>query len=81
MATETAERLQKCFAAVFPDASAEEISRARQASLTGWDSMASLTLFAVIEEEFQTQFDASTLERFTSFEEILQALETIQNKN
>jgi acyl carrier protein len=80
-ASETAERLRKCFAAVFPDATGDEISAAKQVTLAGWDSMASLTLFALIEEEFQVQLEASTLERFTSFEEILRALEEIQKKN
>ena len=75
MASETAARLVKCFGIVFPDASEAEILEAKQAALEGWDSVASLTLFMVVEEEFKVQLDASTLERFTSFDGILRALE------
>ena len=80
MASETSARLAKCFGAVFPDASEAEILGAKQATLAGWDSTASLTLFVVIEEEFQIQLDAKTLERFTSFQEILRTLDTQTNK-
>ena len=45
-------RLIKCFAATFASLEPEEIPRADASSLPEWDSLASMTLVALIEEEF-----------------------------
>ena len=43
-------RLGNCFAAVFPTLSREEIARADHHSVSGWDSVASVTLFATAQD-------------------------------
>ena len=61
------EQLVNCFAAVFPALSRTEILEATSQSVSGWDSLAMVTLLAVIEEEFAIQFPPSELEQLTSF--------------
>jgi acyl carrier protein len=46
------ERLTECFRSVFPDLSSDEILRASSASVATWDSLATVTLVSLIEEEF-----------------------------
>ncbi len=67
-------RLMKCFAAVFPDLAAAEIPRATPLSVTAWDSIANVTLLAVVEEEFDVTVDPDDLETLTSFEALLDYL-------
>jgi acyl carrier protein len=61
-------RLTSCFATVFPDLDARDIPRASTDTVDGWDSLASATLTAVVEEEFQIQIDAEHLEDLQSFD-------------
>lgn len=72
---DTRARLEKCFTAVFPDLSETEIPRASTASVGAWDSLASVTLLSVLEEEFQVQIDPEELENMTSFELVLDYLQ------
>ena len=67
-------RLTKCFAAVFPDVPADEIPAATPARVPAWDSIAHVTLLAVVEEEFGITVDAADLEHLTSFEAFLDYL-------
>ena len=67
-------RLTQCFAAVFPDLPADEIPTATPESVAGWDSVANVTLLAVVEEEFGLAIDVDDLERLTSFEALLDYL-------
>jgi serine O-acetyltransferase len=64
-------RLITCFAAAFGDLRTENIPRASVASLAEWDSLATMTLVALIEEEFQLQIPAMEITRLTSFSDIL----------
>jgi acyl carrier protein len=68
------ERLINSVATVFPDLSAEEISRASSASVANWDSLAILTLVSVIEEEFRVSISPEEFENMISFELILDCL-------
>jgi acyl carrier protein len=61
-------RLIKCFTAVFPDLSPSEIPGATPERVAAWDSVANVTLLAVVEEEFGVTIDVDDLERLTSFE-------------
>ena len=70
------QRLTKCFATVFPELSDEEIQRASQVSLASWDSVASITLVNVIEEEFEIQIDLEAVADLVSFELVLDYLKT-----
>lgn len=60
-------RLVRCFASVFPTLTPEEIPGTSVESVGIWDSLATVTLAAVIEEEFNVQFDPSDLPELTSF--------------
>lgn len=62
------EHLVRCFSAVFPKRSKEEILSASRESLPEWDSLASVTLLALIQEEFQTELDLFDLEHLNSFQ-------------
>jgi acyl carrier protein len=64
-------RLMKCFRAVFPTLSDDEIAHARPDTVPGWDSVAGVTLFAAIEEEIGIEIDVQDLVDLCSFEEIL----------
>jgi acyl carrier protein len=66
--TDLQTRLTKCFAAVFPQLTPEEISRATVESVGGWDSLATVTLLAVVEEEFGTTIEPEDLEHLQSFD-------------
>jgi acyl carrier protein len=61
------ERLALCFSAVFPNRSREEILIASQESIVEWDSLASVTLLAVIQQEFKVDIDLFDLEALDSF--------------
>jgi acyl carrier protein len=68
-------RLVPCFAAAFGSLSPEAIPRATVATLPEWDSLASMTLVALIEEEFQLRIPVSELARLSSFAEVLAYLQ------
>ena len=65
---ETQEQLICCFSTIFPTLSRSEILEANPDSVSGWDSLAMVTLLAVIEEEFAIQFPPSDVELLTSFD-------------
>ena len=69
------ERLVNCFSAVFPDLTAEEIVVASPASVGSWDSVASITLMSVLEEEFGISIEPEDIEQLVSFELILNYLQ------
>jgi len=61
------ERLNNCFQAVFPDLSAKEISSATASSMSQWDSMAIVTIAALLEEEFKVTIEPDEYEQLVSF--------------
>lgn len=69
------DRLIQCFAAAFPELHGERIPLASMETTAGWDSLAVVTLVALVEEEFGVDVAPTDLERFASFEEILTYLE------
>jgi acyl carrier protein len=69
------QRLVHCFSTVFPDLGLDEVPSAGMASVASWDSLATLSLVTVLEEEFQVQFPPEDLEQLVSFELILYYLE------
>jgi acyl carrier protein len=72
---DTRNRLVRCFAAVFPSLPADSIARAGVSNTEGWDSVASVTLVATIEEEFGIELDIQDLAELISFEKILDYLQ------
>jgi len=65
------QRLIKCFAAVFPELSTEEIVKANSDGTNNWDSLSQVTLLAVVQEEFGVDFDVNSTDSCISFEGIL----------
>ncbi len=73
------ERLLRCFTLVFPNLSPEQAARASQASLAEWDSVASISLLNVVEEEFQIEVDMEVLADLSSFDLVLDYLNKRQS--
>ena len=69
-------RLARCFSSVFPEIPAKDIQNSSLKSVPRWDSMETITLLSVIEEEFGIQFELEEIERLSSFSAILQRLES-----
>lgn len=74
-------RLTRCFAAVFPDISDDQITGASSDTVKGWDSVAAATLVTTVEEEFGIEIDGEALESITSFQAMLDYLRrtTVEN--
>jgi acyl carrier protein len=70
------QRLEACFARVFPKLSPEEIRQANVERVAAWDSMASITLLSLIDEEFGVELNMDDFEQFTSFPKILGYIRT-----
>ena len=71
-------RLIKCFQAVFPDLPEAQIPAATQQSVPTWDSVATITLVNVIDEEFNVELDLEQLDQFNSFESFERHLSAAQ---
>lgn len=71
-------RLAECFGAVFPELSSEEILEASSSTVKSWDSVAVVTLLAVIEEEFGITIRDDDPSKFDSFQHILSYLRDSQ---
>jgi acyl carrier protein len=67
-------RLQKCFSAVFPSLSSDEILKAEAMNMESWDSVASVTLFSLVEEEFGLEMDVEDMAERMSFARIMDYL-------
>ncbi len=67
-------RLVKCFSVVFPQLEEGEIPQATLTSVAAWDSLATVTLITVVEEEFGVNIGLENLEQVTSFSGILDYL-------
>ncbi len=65
--------LVEAFAAVFPDLPREQLPVLNMASCAAWDSLASVTLIAVVEEQFAISFQLEEMEQLVSFE-LMQSL-------
>ena len=64
---DTKARLITCFKAVFPDLSAVQAESASASTVAAWDSVATVTLAAAVEEEFDLQLEPEDLEKMDSF--------------
>ena len=70
------QRLIRCFKAVFPELTETDVARASVSRLAAWDSVATVTLAASVEEEFGIQFEADEIERMNSFQSFLEYVAT-----
>ena len=71
------DRLRDCFKTVFPDLPDNQIDSAARAELPQWDSLATLTLLTVVEEEFGLELDDQAVEQFDSFASVERLVERI----
>lgn len=72
--SDTEERLINCFSIVFPNLSPDELRRASNTSVATWDSLATVTLVSVIEEEFGVPIMPEEYEYMISFELVRECL-------
>jgi acyl carrier protein len=68
------QRLIRCFQAVFPELSQGAVAHANVSSVAAWDSVATVTLAAAVEEEFDIQFEVEEIETMNSFQSCLNLL-------
>lgn len=68
------DRLVSCFSAVFPLLTREQILTAQRDHIEQWDSLANLTLFTVVQEEFGITLDLAALDSLSSYQAIAQAI-------
>jgi acyl carrier protein len=61
------QHLIRCFASIFPGLTEEEIPNASIDSVGIWDSLSTVTLAAVIQEEFGLEIDPEILPHMDSF--------------
>jgi acyl carrier protein len=73
-------RLAACFSAVLPELATQEISQARADSLVTWDSVTTITLITVVEEEFGINIEIDDPSQFDSFSGILNYLRKNNNQ-
>lgn len=72
---EMEKRLASCFSAVLPELAPEEITHASATSVESWDSVATVSLIAVVEEEFGISIENEDPAKFNSFKNILTYLQ------
>lgn len=63
-------RLARCFSSIFPDLTPEQVHAANVESVRGWDSLAAVTLLAVVQEEFGVQVGLSDVSELVSYQAI-----------
>ena len=73
------ERLISVFSAIFVDLEPGEITMLSMVSNPRWDSLASLTLLSLVQEEYQVDIPVEDMEILTSFELIADYLQTIHS--
>jgi acyl carrier protein len=61
-------RLAECFSTIFPDLAEQEIPTATVDTVRGWDSLKTVMLISVIEEEFEVEVPIEQMETLTSFD-------------
>jgi acyl carrier protein len=67
-------RLVQCFSVIFPNLSEKDLSYAGMETVEDWDSVATVTLINVVEEEFGIQIGLEDMEEMLSFRQFLNYL-------
>lgn len=73
--TDSRATLMRCFELTFPGLAPEEIPRASADTTEGWDSLRSLTLHALLEEDLGIRIPLEALPELRSFASIAGYLE------
>lgn len=74
---ELEKRLASCFLTVFPELPCDEITHASPTTVRAWDSVAVVTLIAVVEEEFGINIEVEDPGQFDSFQRFLTYLREV----
>ena len=69
-------RLLQCFSSTFPQLSSAQLEAATVDSVANWDSVATVTLIATIEEEFGISVELDEYGQLTSFAGCLRFVES-----
>ena len=69
-------RLRRCFSVIFPELKENDVSNASMENVEDWDSVATVTLINVVEEEFDIQIALEDVEDVMSFRQFLNYLKT-----
>jgi acyl carrier protein len=69
------ERLSAIFRVAFPGLNEGTVRHATRDSVAGWDSVATVTLFSLLEEEFGEQLDLEDAAEWASYAQVRAALE------
>jgi acyl carrier protein len=69
-------RLLRCFSVIFPGLTEKELGEASMEKVEDWDSLATVTLINVVEEEFEIQVDPEDTEEMVSFPQFLNYLKS-----
>ena len=64
------ETLVRCFEATFPELDTDAIATASADTVEGWDSLGTLTLMAVLEEEFGIEIAIEELPNLRSYSDV-----------
>jgi acyl carrier protein len=78
---DTRTRLIQCFREVFPALDETQILGAEYTELQAWDSLASLTLVAIIEDEFACTLPDDLVASLTSFDRIHTAVADLTGRD
>lgn len=70
-------RLTRCFSAVFPHLNERRIASASPKTVATWDSLATVALASVIEEEFGIAVKPDAFDRLVSFSSTLSYVEEL----
>jgi acyl carrier protein len=70
-----AQRLLTCFSAVFPKQSRQDLEIASRDAMQEWDSLASVTLLSLVNQEFNTDIDLFEFQDLGSFASLLRYLQ------
>jgi len=70
-------RLTRCFSAVFPELNERRIASASPETVAAWDSIATVTLVSLIEEEFGIGVEPEAFDRLVSFSSVLSYVEEL----
>lgn len=74
MPDDVRERTIGCFEAVFPDVPRERLPRLAPETDPVWDSLATVTLVALLEEEFGVELPIDEIPQLTSFDRVLEVV-------
>jgi acyl carrier protein len=69
-------RLAQCFKVLFPELGDKQVPHATKDSVATWDSVATVTLVNLVEEEFGTAIALEDVEHLNSFAQFLDYLQT-----